>query len=145
VVAAGPKEIQVVVKLAMNAGQATPAPPVGTALGPHGINIGMFVKQYNDATRSQQGTVVPVELTIFKDKSFSFILKTQPTSVLLKKAANVAKGSGLTGKESVGTVTREQVREIAKVKLPDLRVNSLEAAMRCVEGSARAAGIKVEG
>ena len=143
--AAGPKEIQVVVKLALNAGQATPAPPVGTALGPHGINIGMFVKQYNDATRAQQGTVVPVELTIFKDKSFSFILKTPPTSVLLKKAANIAKGSGTTGKETVGTVTRDQVREIAKIKMPDLRVNSLEAAMRCVEGSARASGIKVEG
>ena len=143
--AAGPKEIQVVVKLALNAGQATPAPPVGTALGPHGINIGMFVKQYNDATRAQQGTVVPVELTIFKDKSFSFILKTPPTSVLLKKAANIAKGAGLTGKESVGSVTKDQVREIAKIKLPDLRVNSIEAAMRCVEGSARAVGIKVEG
>jgi large subunit ribosomal protein L11 len=109
------KEIQVVVKLALNAGQATPAPPVGTALGPHGINIGMFVKQYNDATRAQTGTVVPVELTIFKDKSFSFILKTPPASVLLKKAANIAKGSGITGKEIVGSVTKDQVRDIAKV------------------------------
>ena len=142
--AAGPKEIQVVVKLALNAGQATPAPPVGTALGPHGINIGMFVKQYNDATRAQQGTVVPVELTIFKDKSFSFILKTPPASVLLKKAANIAKGSGITGKEIVGSVTKDQVRDIAKVKLPDLRVNSIEAAMRVVEGTARAMGIKVK-
>jgi large subunit ribosomal protein L11 len=139
------KEIQVVVKLALNAGQATPAPPVGTALGPHGINIGMFVKQYNDATRAQTGTVVPVELTIFKDKSFSFILKTPPTTVLLKKAANIAKGSGITGKEIVGSVTKDQVRDIAKVKLPDLRVNSIEAAMRVVEGTARAMGIKVEG
>jgi large subunit ribosomal protein L11 len=139
------KEIQVVVKLALNAGQATPAPPVGTALGPHGINIGMFVKQYNDATRAQTGTVVPVELTIFKDKSFSFILKTPPASVLLKKAANIAKGSGITGKEIVGSVTKDQVRDIAKVKLPDLRVNSIEAAMRVVEGTARAMGIKVEG
>jgi large subunit ribosomal protein L11 len=123
----------------------TPAPPVGTALGPHGINIGMFVKQYNDATRAQTGTVVPVELTIFKDKSFSFILKTPPASVLLKKAANIAKGSGITGKEIVGSVTKDQVRDIAKVKLPDLRVNSIEAAMRVVEGTARAMGIKVEG
>lgn len=139
------KEIQVVVKLALNAGQATPAPPVGTALGPHGINIGMFVKQYNDATRAQTGTVVPVELTIFKDKSFSFILKTPPASVLLKKAANIAKGSGITGKETVGTVTKDQVRDIAKVKLPDLRVNSIEAAMRVVEGTARSMGLKVEG
>jgi large subunit ribosomal protein L11 len=139
------KEIQVVVKLALPAGQATPAPPVGTALGPHGINIGMFVKQYNDATRPQQGTIVPVELTIFKDKSFSFILKTPPASVLLKKAANIAKGSGMTGKETVGTVTKDQVRDIAKVKMPDLRVNSVEAAMRVVEGTARAMGIKVEG
>ena len=111
--AAGPKEIQVVVKLALNAGQATPAPPVGTALGPHGINIGMFVKQYNDATRPQQGTVVPVELTIFKDKSFSFILKTPPTSVLLKKAANVAKagphrqGVGRHGHARAGARDRE--------------------------------------
>jgi len=139
------KEIQVVVKLALPAGQATPAPPVGTALGPHGINIGMFVKQYNDATRPQQGTIVPVELTIFKDKSFSFILKTPPASVLLKKAANIAKGSGITGKETVGTVTKDQVRDIAKIKLPDLRVNSIEAAMRVVEGTARAMGVKVEG
>ena len=139
------KEVQVVVKLALNAGQATPAPPVGTALGPHGINIGMFVKQYNDATRAQTGTVVPVELTIFKDKSFSFILKTPPASVLLKKAANIAKGSGITGKETVGTVTKDQVRDIAKVKLPDLRVNSIEAAMRVVEGTARSMGLKVEG
>jgi large subunit ribosomal protein L11 len=105
----------------------------------------MFVKQYNDATRAQTGTVVPVELTIFKDKSFSFILKTPPASVLLKKAANIAKGSGITGKEIVGSVTKDQVRDIAKVKLPDLRVNSIEAAMRVVEGTARAMGIKVEG
>ena len=139
------KEIHVVVKLALAAGQATPAPPVGTALGPHGINIGMFVKQYNDATRPQQGTIVPVELTIFKDKSFSFILKTPPASVLLKKAANVAKGSGITGKETVGAVTKKQVEEIAKVKLPDLRANSIAAAMRVVEGTARSMGIKVEG
>ncbi|MBL8841629.1 MAG: 50S ribosomal protein L11 [Planctomycetes bacterium] len=143
--AAPGKEVLVVVKLALPAGQATPAPPVGTALGPHGINIGMFVKQYNDATRPQQGTVVPVELTIFKDKSFSFVLKTPPASVLLKKAANVAKGSGITGKETVGTVNRKQVEEIAKVKLPDLRANSIEAAMRVVEGTARSMGIKVEG
>jgi large subunit ribosomal protein L11 len=139
------KEIQAVVKLALNAGQATPAPPVGTALGPHGINIGSFVKQYNDVTRAQQGTVIPVILTIFKDKSFTFVLKTPPASVLLKKAANVAKGSGTASKETVGTVTREQVREIAKVKMPDLNSNSIEAAMRVVEGTARSMGIQVEG
>ncbi len=143
--AAGPKEVQVVIKLALNAGQATPAPPVGTALGPHGINIGMFVKQYNDATRAQQGTVVPVELTIFKDKSFSFVLKTPPASVLLKKAANIAKGSGISGTETVGTVNKKQVEEIAKIKLPDLRANSIGAAMRVVEGTARSMGVKVEG
>jgi len=142
---AATKEVQIVVKLALPAGQATPAPPVGTALGPHGINIGMFVKQYNDATRPQQGTIVPVELTIFKDKSFSFILKTPPASVLLKKHANIAKGSGTTGKETVGTVTKKQVEEIAKIKMPDLRANSIEAAMRVVEGTARSMGIKVEG
>jgi large subunit ribosomal protein L11 len=142
---AAAKEVQAMVKLALPAGQATPAPPVGTMLGPHGINIGMFVKQYNDATRAQQGTIVPVELTIFKDKSFSFILKTPPASVLLKKYANIAKGSGTTGKETVGTVTRKHVEEIAKIKMPDLRANSLEAAMRVVEGTARSMGIKVEG
>lgn len=142
---AAPKEIQVVLKLALPAGQATPAPPVGTALGPHGINIGMFVKQYNDATRPQQGTIIPVVLTVYKDKSFTFVLKTPPASVLLKKQANIAKGSGITGKETVGAVTKKQVEEIAKVKFPDLRVNSLEAAMRVVEGTARSMGIKVEG
>ena len=142
---AATKEIQIVVKLALPAGQATPAPPVGTALGPHGINIGAFVKQYNDATRAQQGTIIPVELTIYKDKSFAFILKTPPASVLLKKAANVAKGTGTAGKETVGTVTRKQVEEIAKIKMPDLRANSIDAAMRVVEGTARSMGIKVEG
>ncbi len=139
------KKVTANVKLQIPAGKATPAPPVGTALGPHGINIGMFVKQYNDATRAQQGTVVPVELTIFKDKSFSFILKTPPASVLLKKAANIAKGTGTAGKETVGTVTKKQVEEIAKIKMPDLRANSIDAAMRVVEGTARSMGIKVEG
>ena len=139
------KQITGQAKFQVPGGQATPAPPVGTALGPHGINIGMFVKQYNDATRAQQGTVVPVELTIFKDKSFSFILKTPPASVLLKKAANIAKGTGTAGKETVGTVTKKQVEEIAKIKLPDLRANSIEAAMRVVEGTARSMGIKVDG
>ena len=142
---AGPKEIQVVVKLALNAGQATPAPPVGTALGPHGINIGMFVKQYNDATRAQQGTVVPVELTIFKDKSFSFVLKTPPASVLLKKVANLAKGSAEPNRNKVGTVTAKQVEDIAKQKMPDLNTTSLDSAIKTVRGTARSMGIDVVG
>ena len=139
------KEIQVVVKLALNAGQATPAPPVGTALGPHGINIGAFVKQYNDATRAQQGTVVHVELTIFKDKSFSFILKTPPASVLLRKALGIEKGSGTPNTAKVGKVTRKQLEEIAKTKMPDLTAADLDAAVRTIAGSARSMGVDVEG
>ena len=134
-----------VVKLQIPGGQATPAPPVGTALGPHGINIGSFVKQYNDTTRDQTGMIVPVELTIFADRSFTFILKTPPASVLLKKAAGLAKGSGVVGSEIVGAVTREQVLEIAKVKERDLNAASEEAACRIIEGTARSMGIEVKG
>jgi len=139
-----PKEIKTKVKLQIPAGQATPAPPVGTALGPHGVNIGQFVKEYNDKTRDQMGTVVPVEITIFVDKSFTFIMKTPPASVLLKKAASLAKGSGTPGKESVGQVTMQQVRDIAKVKLRDLNTKTEDAAMRMVMGTARAMGISVK-
>ena len=138
------KKVTGMVKLQLPAGKASPAPPVGPALGPHGINIMGFCKEFNAKTQGSD-MIIPVVLTVYSDRSFSFILKTPPTSVLLKKAANIAKGSGITGKETVGTVTKDQVRDIAKIKMPDLRVNSIEAAMRCVEGSARAAGIKVEG
>ena len=139
-----PKEIKTKVKLQIPAGQATPAPPVGTALGPHGVNIGQFVKEYNDKTRDQMGTVVPVEITIFVDKSFTFIMKTPPASVLLKKAASLAKGSGITGKETVGQVSMQQVRDIAKVKLRDLNTRTEDAAMRMVMGTARSMGITVK-
>ena len=138
------KDIAAKVKLQIPAGQATPAPPVGTALGPHGINIGSFVKQYNDATRDQAGMIVPVELTIYADRTFSFILKTPPASVLLKKAAGLAKGSGIVGAEVVGSVTRDQVRDIVRVKEKDLNAASEEAAMRIIEGTARSMGIEVE-
>jgi large subunit ribosomal protein L11 len=138
------KEIRAKVKLQIPAGQATPAPPVGTALGPHGINIGSFVKQYNDATRDQAGMIVPVELEIYADRSFSFALKTPPASVLLKKAAGLAKGTGIAGSELVGSVTPDQVREIAKVKEKDLNAASEEAAMRIIEGTARSMGIEVK-
>jgi large subunit ribosomal protein L11 len=138
------KEITAVVKLQIPAGQATPAPPVGTALGPHGINIGSFVKQYNDATRDKTGLIVPVELTIFKDRTFSFILKTPPASVLLKKAAGLAKGASEVGSETVGSVTRAQVMEIVETKRPDLNAASDEAAIRIIEGTARSMGIAIK-
>ncbi|MFO0981757.1 MAG: 50S ribosomal protein L11 [Planctomycetota bacterium] len=138
------EEIKTKVKLQIPAGQATPAPPVGTALGPHGVNIGQFVKEYNDKTRAQTGTIIPVEITIFVDKSFTFVTKTPPASVLLKKAASLAKGTGIAGKEVVGQVSLQQVRDIAKVKLPDLNTKTEEAAMRMVMGTARSMGIVVK-
>ena len=139
------KEVTVKIKLQCPAGQATPAPPVGPALGAHGVNIGAFVKQFNEATREQAGLIIPVEITVYKDRSFDFILKSPPAAVLLKKAAGVEKGAGLVGKESVGHVTRKQVEEIAKLKMKDLNARTLEAACRIVEGTARSSGIKVEG
>lgn len=139
------KEISTKIKLQCPAGQATPAPPVGPALGAHGVNIAAFVKQFNDATREQAGLIIPVEITVYKDRSFDFILKSPPAAVLLKKAAGVEKGAALVGKETVGQVTRKQVEEIAKLKLKDLNARTLEAACRIIEGTARAAGIKVEG
>ena len=139
------KEITTKIKLQCPAGQATPAPPVGPALGAHGVNIAAFVKQFNDATREQAGLIIPVEITVYKDRSFDFILKSPPASVLLKKAAGVEKGAGLVGKETVGKVTKKQVEEIAKTKMKDLNARTLEAACRIVEGTARAAGIQVEG
>jgi len=135
------KEVMTTLKLQMPAGQATPAPPVGPALGQHGINIGAFVKDYNDATRDQMGTIIPVEITVYTDRSYSFVLKTPPAAVLLKKAAGIVKGNSHT--EIVGQVTKEQVLEIARVKMGDLNARSEEAACRIVEGTARSMGIEV--
>jgi large subunit ribosomal protein L11 len=137
------KEVKTIIKLQIPAGQATPAPPVGPALGQHGVNIGQFVKEYNDRTRADQGTIVPVEITVYTDRSFKFITKTPPASVLLKKAAGLAKGASTVGTEIVGRVTRKQVREIAQKKMPDLNAASLEAAERIIAGTARSMGVEV--
>jgi large subunit ribosomal protein L11 len=139
------KKVAAVVKIQIPAGKATPAPPVGTALGPHGVAIMDFCKAYNAATESQTGTIVPVEISIFEDRSFTFILKTPPTPVLLRQAAGLDKGSQRPGKEPAGTVTMAQVAEIAKTKMPDLNANDLEAAKLQVAGTARSMGISVEG
>jgi large subunit ribosomal protein L11 len=137
------KEITGKIKLQCPAGQATPAPPVGPALGSHGVNIAMFVKQFNDATRAQMGLIIPVEITVYKDRSFDFIMKSPPAAVLLKKAAKVEKGAGNVGHEVVGQVTKAQVREIAEMKLEDLNARDLDHASRIIEGTARSAGIQV--
>jgi large subunit ribosomal protein L11 len=139
------KKIRIVLTLQLPAGKATPAPPVGTALGPHGINIVEFTKSYNEKTAAQAGQIIPAQITIFEDRSFSFILKTPPAADLLRKAAGVEKGSGLAGRESAGRVTRDQVREIAAIKMTDLNANDADAAMRQVEGTARSMGIEVVG
>jgi large subunit ribosomal protein L11 len=139
------KKIAAVVKVQLNAGAATPAPPVGTALGPHGVNIMDFVKQYNAATESQRGNVIPVEITIYEDRSFTFITKTPPAPELIKKAAGVPKGSGEPHKTKVGSMTQAQVREIAQVKMPDLNATSIEAAEKIIVGTARSMGITVTG
>jgi large subunit ribosomal protein L11 len=137
------RRVAAVLKIELAAGQATPAPPVGTALGPHAVNIMEFVKQYNAATQAQLGNVVPVEITIYEDRTFSFVLKTPPAAVLLRRAAGVEKGSAEPHKEKVGSVTRDQVREIAETKMPDLNARDIEAAMRVIEGTARSMGISV--
>jgi large subunit ribosomal protein L11 len=139
------KKIRIVLTLQLPAGKATPAPPVGTALGPHGINIVEFTKSYNEKTAAQAGQIIPAQITVFEDRSFSFILKTPPAADLLRKAAGVEKGSGLAGRESAGRVTRDQVREIAAIKMTDLNANDADAAMRQVEGTARSMGIEVVG
>ncbi|HLG67853.1 MAG TPA: 50S ribosomal protein L11 [Acidimicrobiales bacterium] len=139
------KRVRAVVKIQLQAGAATPAPPVGTALGPHGVQTMDFCKQYNAATESQRGTVVPVEITIYEDRTFSFVLKTPPTPVLLREAAGLAKGSASSGRERVGTVTEAQLADIARVKLPDLNTDDLEAAKKQVAGTARSMGIAVAG
>ena len=138
------KKVAALVKVALNAGAATPAPPVGTALGPHGVNIMEFCKAYNAATESQRGNVIPVEITIYEDRSFDFITKTPPAAELIKKAAGLSKGSGVPHKEKVGRLTKDQVREIATTKLPDLNANDIEAAMKIVEGTARSMGVRTE-
>ena len=137
------KKVAALVKIQIPAGKATPAPPVGTALGPHGVAIMDFCKQYNAATESQAGTIVPVEITVFEDRSFTFVLKTPPTPVLLRQAAGLEKGSTAPGKELVGTISEDQVEEIAKVKMPDLNAYDLEAAKEQVRGTARSMGITV--
>ncbi|HVB05588.1 MAG TPA: 50S ribosomal protein L11 [Acidimicrobiales bacterium] len=137
------RRVTAVVKIQLPAGAATPAPPVGTALGPHGVQTMEFVKQYNAATENMRGTVVPVEITIYEDRTFTFILKTPPTTVLIREAAGLEKGATATGRESVGTITDEQLAEIANTKMPDLNANDLESAKRQVEGTARSMGISV--
>ena len=139
------KKIRIVLTLQLPAGKATPAPPVGTALGPHGINIVEFTKAYNEKTADKTGQVIPAQITIYEDRSFSFILKTPPAADLLRKAAGIDKGSGTTGRESAGRVTRDQLREIATIKMTDLNANDLEAAARQIEGTARSMGIEVVG
>ena len=137
------KKITKMVKLQVPAGKATPAPPVGPALGQAGVNIMSFVKDFNDRTAKQAGLIIPVEITVYEDRSFTFICKTPPAAVLLKKAAGLEKASGEPNKNKVGKVTRAQVKEIAETKMPDLNANDVEAAMRLVEGTARSMGIEV--
>ena len=137
------KKVTGKIKLQVPGGQATPAPPVGPALGQHGVNIGEFVQKFNAATADAAGTTIPVEITVYADRSFDFITKSPPASVLLKKAANVVKGAGEPSREVVATVTKDQVKEIAETKIKDLNAGSIEAAMRIIEGTARSMGIKV--
>lgn len=139
------KELKAKIKLQCPAGQATPAPPVGPALGQHGVNIGQFVKQFNDRTREQAGLIIPVEISVFADRTFSFITKSPPASVLLKKAAQVAKGSSVPNRDKVGTVTKAQCLEIVKTKFEDLNAFDEEAAFMMIAGTARSMGILVEG
>ena len=141
---AKPKPIKAIVKLQIQAGQANPAPPVGTALGPHGVNIQDFVSQFNDATKDKMGNIIPVELTIYEDRTFSIKLKTPPASDLLRKAAGVDKGSGEAPRTKVGKVSKKQIREIAETKMPDLNANDLDQASKIIEGTARSMGITVE-
>lgn len=138
------KKVSAIIKLQCEAGKATPAPPVGPALGQHGVNIMEFVKSFNERTANQPGMVIPVEITVFEDRSFTFITKTPPAAVLLKKAAKLDKASGTPNQAKVGKVTKAQVKEIAELKMPDLNAASVEAAMRMVEGTARSMGIAVE-
>ena len=137
------KRVVTIVKIQLPAGAATPAPPVGTALGPHGVSTPEFCKQYNAATESQRGQVIPAEITVFEDRSFTFVLKTPPTPALLRQAAGIDKGSTTSGKEVAGTISVAQLEEIARTKMPDLNANDLETAKKQIAGTARSMGIKV--
>lgn len=137
------KKVVAIIKLAINAGKANPAPPIGPALGQHGVNIMMFCKEYNARTADQVGLVIPVEISVFEDRSFTFVLKTPPASVLIQKAAGIERGSGEPNKKKVGSITQAQLREIAQTKLPDLNANDIDAAMRIVEGTARNMGVTI--
>jgi large subunit ribosomal protein L11 len=139
------KKIRAVIKLQLPAGQATPAPPVGPALGQHGANIMAFCKEYNEKTANQAGSIVPVEITVYEDRSFVFILKTPPASDLIRKSLGIEKGSATQVREKVGTLSREQVRQIAQAKMRDLNANDIDAAMRMVEGTARSMGVEIAG
>jgi large subunit ribosomal protein L11 len=139
----GKKKVKAVIKLQIPAGKATPAPPVGTALGPHGLNIMEFCKAYNERTANQVGSVIPAEITVFEDRTFTFVTKTPPAGDMLKKAAGVEKGSAIPNRDKVGSVTRQQVREIAETKMVDLNAYDIEQAMRIIEGTARSMGLTV--
>lgn len=138
------KKVKAQVKLQIPAGQANPAPPVGTALGPHGVNMQEFCTQFNDKTQEQRGDIIPVVITIYEDRSFDFIMKTPPAAELLKKAAGLKKGSGEPNVKKIGKVTKDQVREIAEKKMPDLNANDIDAAMKIIEGTARQMGLEVK-
>ena len=138
------KKIRAIVKIQIPAGSANPAPPVGTALGPHGINIMAFCKEYNDRTAAQSGSIIPAEITIYEDRTFAFVTKTPPTTDLLKKALGVEKGANEAGHSVLGTLTRDKIREIAEVKSKDLNTTSIEATERIIEGTARSMGIEIE-
>ncbi|WP_088239416.1 50S ribosomal protein L11 [Calothrix rhizosoleniae] len=137
------KKVVALIKLALNAGKANPAPPVGPALGQHGVNIMMFCKEYNAKTADKAGMVIPVEISVYEDRSFTFVLKTPPASVLITKAANISKGSSEPNKVTVGSITREQLKEIAETKMPDLNANDIEAAMKIIEGTAKNMGVSI--
>ncbi|MCH2374475.1 MAG: 50S ribosomal protein L11 [Planctomycetes bacterium] len=139
------KEVKAKIKLQIPGGQATPAPPVGPALGQHGVNIGEFVSQFNDRTRDKQGTVIPVELSVYADRNFDFLLKSPPAAVLVRQAVGLAKGAQVPGRETVGSITREQLEDIAKVKMEDLNAGDVEAAVRMIEGTCRSMGVSVAG
>ena len=137
------KKVKAIVKLQLEAGKATPGPPVGSSLGPHGINIAGFVKEFNDKTESQAGFIIPVVITIFEDRSFTFELKTPPAAVLIKKAIGLGKGSAKPNKQKVGKITKDQIRKIAETKMPDLNTDSIESAMSMIAGAARSMGVEV--
>ena len=139
------KKVLTTIKLQIPAGSANPAPPVGPALGQHGVNIMEFCKAFNAQTQAQSGTIIPVEITVFEDRSFTFITKTPPAAVLLREALGIDKGSGEPNRNKVGKVSRDKVREIAELKMPDLNANDVDAAMKIIEGTARSMGVEVEG